>query len=306
MTCGHCVQAVTAAIEAKDPTAKVVVDVADGTVKAETILPRHVVSMAVEEEGYAGEGREPPAVAAPDRVATAAPQLLPPSTTKCCAVTIALSSAASHSTMRAMSSGSTRALEALVGLAARLGLRRQPQRLLAFGIDPAGHHLVHPDAVGAEVARQAARQAAHRRLRRGIGRHAAGAVHPGYRTEVDDRPAAGAAHHRHHRLGAEELVAQVGRHAFVPVVGLDRLQRVAVVARGVVHQHGDVADPRAACATAARRAAMSRRSQAMKAAPVCAPPPPRRPSRRNRGRRRARPAARSAPPSARRCPMRRR
>jgi copper chaperone len=53
MTCGHCVQAVTAAIEAKDPTAKVVVDVAEGTVKAETILPRHVVSMAVEEEGYA-------------------------------------------------------------------------------------------------------------------------------------------------------------------------------------------------------------------------------------------------------------
>jgi copper chaperone len=53
MTCGHCAQAVTAAIEAKDPTAKVVVDVAEGTVKAETILPRHVVSMAVEEEGYA-------------------------------------------------------------------------------------------------------------------------------------------------------------------------------------------------------------------------------------------------------------
>ena len=53
MSCSHCAQAVTAAIEAKDPTAKVVVDVADGTVKAQTILPRHVVSMAVEEEGYA-------------------------------------------------------------------------------------------------------------------------------------------------------------------------------------------------------------------------------------------------------------
>ena len=52
MTCGHCVKAVTAAIQAKDPTAKVVVDLADGTVKTETILPRHVVSMAVEEEGY--------------------------------------------------------------------------------------------------------------------------------------------------------------------------------------------------------------------------------------------------------------
>lgn len=53
MSCSHCAQAVTAAIEAKDPTAKVVVDLAGGTVKAETILPRHIVSMAVEEEGYA-------------------------------------------------------------------------------------------------------------------------------------------------------------------------------------------------------------------------------------------------------------
>ena len=52
MSCGHCVKAVTAAIQAKDPTAKVVVDLADGTVKTETVLPRHVVSMAVEEEGY--------------------------------------------------------------------------------------------------------------------------------------------------------------------------------------------------------------------------------------------------------------
>lgn len=53
MSCGHCVKAVTAAIQSKDPNAKVQVDLADGTVKTETILPRHVVSMAVEEEGYA-------------------------------------------------------------------------------------------------------------------------------------------------------------------------------------------------------------------------------------------------------------
>ena len=53
MSCGHCVKAVTAAIQAKDPDAKVVVDLADGTAKTETVLPRHVVSMAVEEEGYA-------------------------------------------------------------------------------------------------------------------------------------------------------------------------------------------------------------------------------------------------------------
>lgn len=53
MSCGHCVKAVTAAIQAKDPNAKVEVDLAGGTVKTETILPRQVVSMAVEEEGYA-------------------------------------------------------------------------------------------------------------------------------------------------------------------------------------------------------------------------------------------------------------
>lgn len=56
MSCSHCAQAVTAAIQAKDPAAKVVIDVAEGTVKTETILPRHAVSMAVEEEGYAVKG----------------------------------------------------------------------------------------------------------------------------------------------------------------------------------------------------------------------------------------------------------
>lgn len=53
MSCSHCAQAVTAAIQAKDPAAKVVIDVAEGTVRTETILPRHTISMAVEEEGYA-------------------------------------------------------------------------------------------------------------------------------------------------------------------------------------------------------------------------------------------------------------
>lgn len=53
MSCGHCVKAVTAAIQSKDPDAKVAIDLASGTVKAETILPRADVAMAVEEEGYA-------------------------------------------------------------------------------------------------------------------------------------------------------------------------------------------------------------------------------------------------------------
>ena len=53
MSCNHCVKTVTAAIQAKDPAATVVVDLAEGTVRAQTTLPRTVVSLAVEEEGYA-------------------------------------------------------------------------------------------------------------------------------------------------------------------------------------------------------------------------------------------------------------
>lgn len=53
MTCGHCAAAVTRAIQAKDPAAKVVVDVAGGRVSAETRLPRAEVAAAIAEEGYA-------------------------------------------------------------------------------------------------------------------------------------------------------------------------------------------------------------------------------------------------------------
>jgi len=52
MSCSHCARAVTAAIQARDPEAQVEVDVEGGTVKTRTVLPRHTVSMAIEEEGY--------------------------------------------------------------------------------------------------------------------------------------------------------------------------------------------------------------------------------------------------------------
>jgi copper chaperone len=52
MTCGHCVRAVTAAIQARDPAATVRVDLQAGTVRAETVLPREAVAAAVAEEGY--------------------------------------------------------------------------------------------------------------------------------------------------------------------------------------------------------------------------------------------------------------
>jgi copper chaperone len=52
MTCGHCAKAVTAAIQAKDPAAKVEVMLVEGLVRAETTLPRTEVAAVIAEEGY--------------------------------------------------------------------------------------------------------------------------------------------------------------------------------------------------------------------------------------------------------------
>ncbi len=52
MTCQHCVRAVTQAIQAADPRAAVQVDLAAGTVRAETSLAREKVAALVAEEGY--------------------------------------------------------------------------------------------------------------------------------------------------------------------------------------------------------------------------------------------------------------
>lgn len=56
MTCGHCARAVTAAIQARDPAAKVEVALPEGLVRAETTLPRAEVAALVAEEGYAVVG----------------------------------------------------------------------------------------------------------------------------------------------------------------------------------------------------------------------------------------------------------
>lgn len=52
MTCGHCVRAVTQAIEALDPVARVTVDLAAGTVTAESIAAREQLAAAIRAEGY--------------------------------------------------------------------------------------------------------------------------------------------------------------------------------------------------------------------------------------------------------------
>jgi copper chaperone len=52
MTCGHCVKAVTQAIHAKDPSARVEVVLAEGLVRADTTLSPAAMAAAVAEEGY--------------------------------------------------------------------------------------------------------------------------------------------------------------------------------------------------------------------------------------------------------------
>jgi len=52
MSCGHCIRAVTNAIQGLDQAAKVEVDLAAKRVGAQTSLPRADVVRAVEKEGF--------------------------------------------------------------------------------------------------------------------------------------------------------------------------------------------------------------------------------------------------------------
>lgn len=53
MTCQHCVRNVCEAVEDLDPAAKVLVDLASGTVDVETSTPREAVRQAIIDAGYA-------------------------------------------------------------------------------------------------------------------------------------------------------------------------------------------------------------------------------------------------------------
>jgi copper chaperone len=53
MACGHCAAAVTAAIRAKDPAARVAVDLPTGRVTAETALSAATLAGIMAAEGYA-------------------------------------------------------------------------------------------------------------------------------------------------------------------------------------------------------------------------------------------------------------
>lgn len=52
LSCQHCVRAVTGAIQARDPAARVVVDLASGRVEVASTLPREAVAEAIRGEGY--------------------------------------------------------------------------------------------------------------------------------------------------------------------------------------------------------------------------------------------------------------
>ena len=55
MTCGHCVRAVTQAVQGKDPAASVKVDLAAREVGVESRLSAEQVIEAITEEGYSAK-----------------------------------------------------------------------------------------------------------------------------------------------------------------------------------------------------------------------------------------------------------
>ena len=52
MSCGHCVKAVTQAVQSVDPAAEVKVDLASGQVEVQSAGDHAAIARAIEEEGY--------------------------------------------------------------------------------------------------------------------------------------------------------------------------------------------------------------------------------------------------------------
>lgn len=52
MSCGHCVQSITKALQARDAQARIHVNLAEGLVSAETVLERAGAVQAIEAAGY--------------------------------------------------------------------------------------------------------------------------------------------------------------------------------------------------------------------------------------------------------------
>ena len=62
MSCGHCVKAITQALQAKDPAASVRVDLAAREVGVESALTTEQVIAAISEEGYEAKVACPSAI----------------------------------------------------------------------------------------------------------------------------------------------------------------------------------------------------------------------------------------------------
>ncbi|AZE82084.1 Copper chaperone [Pseudomonas orientalis] len=52
MTCGHCVRAVTQAVQSQDADAEVTVDLAAKQVRVQSRLEREAIAQLIKEEGY--------------------------------------------------------------------------------------------------------------------------------------------------------------------------------------------------------------------------------------------------------------
>ncbi len=53
MTCGHCVRAITEAVQSVDPAARVVADVPQHRVQVDSTAPREALVASLAEAGYA-------------------------------------------------------------------------------------------------------------------------------------------------------------------------------------------------------------------------------------------------------------
>lgn len=57
MTCGHCVRAVTSAIQGEDPAARIEVDLPAGQAQVESALSAQRIIELIAEEGYQAQAR---------------------------------------------------------------------------------------------------------------------------------------------------------------------------------------------------------------------------------------------------------
>ena len=144
--------------------------------------------------------------------------------------------------MLAMSSGRTRSGQALAAHHFLFKLGRVPQFNLALGPDGARRDCIHANIRRAVLARLRAREADYGGFAGDVRGKAGVREAPDDRTHVDDGAAAETLHLRRDRVGGEKHVAEIDGDAIVPVGRSYGVERMAVVAGGVVDEDGDIAE----------------------------------------------------------------